>query len=157
MASTTASQPAAITAPAANISGWRLARRGLGAHSHVGGVRCATALEWALAPDVDAATSNPARRMTIARRFAQHMAALDPRTEIPPPGLISFDQRWHPPFIFTRTDLELLIGQAQRQVRGRLPAATHSTMLGCWEPPACGSVKRSASTVVTSTEPTRPC
>ncbi|MEV5834319.1 hypothetical protein [Nocardia sp. NPDC052112] len=39
MASTTARQSAAITAPAANISGWRLARRGLGAHSHVGGVR----------------------------------------------------------------------------------------------------------------------
>jgi len=93
-------------------------------------VTIATALEWALAPDVDPATSNPARRMTITRRFAQHMAGLDPRTEIPPPGLISFHQRWHPPFIFTRADLELLVTQAQRQVRGRLPAATHSTMLG---------------------------
>ncbi|MFI9637384.1 tyrosine-type recombinase/integrase [Nocardia sp. NPDC051929] len=93
-------------------------------------VTIAAALDWAFAPGVDAASSNPARRMTIARRFAQHMAGLDPRTEIPPPGLISFPQRWHPPFIFTRTDLETLTTQARQRVRGQLPAATHSTMLG---------------------------
>ncbi|MFI6959883.1 tyrosine-type recombinase/integrase [Nocardia sp. NPDC050408] len=99
---------------------------------HIGAptVTINAAMDWALAPEVDAATSNPARRMTIARRFAQHMAGLDPRTEVPPPGLISFPQRWHPPFIYTRTDLETLTTQARRQVRGRLPAATHSTMLG---------------------------
>ncbi|WP_157129578.1 tyrosine-type recombinase/integrase, partial [Nocardia amamiensis] len=93
-------------------------------------VTITAALEWALGPDVDPATSNPARRMTIARRFAQHMAGLDPRTEIPPAGLITFQQRWQPPFIFTRADAETLTVQAWRQVRGRLPAATHSTMLG---------------------------
>ncbi|WP_327093610.1 tyrosine-type recombinase/integrase [Nocardia vinacea] len=99
---------------------------------HIGAptVTINAAMDWALAPEVDAATSNPARRMTIARRFAQHMAGLDPRTEVPPPGLISFPQRWHPPFIYTRTDLETLTTQARRQVQGRLPAATHSTMLG---------------------------
>ena len=49
-------------------------------------ITVAAALAWAYAPDVDPASSNPARRMTIARGFARHMAGIDPDTEVPPPG-----------------------------------------------------------------------
>jgi nucleoside-diphosphate-sugar epimerase len=38
-----------------------------------------------------------ARRMTIARGFARHMAGLDPRTEIPPFGLVASRRHRHEP------------------------------------------------------------
>ncbi len=43
-------------------------------------VTVAAALAWAYGPDVDPMTSVAARRMTIARGFARHMAGIDPRT-----------------------------------------------------------------------------
>ena len=52
-------------------------------------VTVAAALAWAQRPDVDPASSVAPRRMTIARGFARYMAGIDPRTEVPPPGLIS--------------------------------------------------------------------
>jgi integrase len=87
------------------------------------------ALAWAQAPGVDPASSNPARRMTIARGFARHMASLDARTEVPPLGLIPSRQRWRPPFIYSPADVDALMAQA-RGMRWRLPAATHETVIG---------------------------
>lgn len=87
------------------------------------------AFAWVYAPGVDPAGSNPARRMTIARGFARHMASRDPSTEIPPPGIVPNRQRWRPPFIYTPADVAALMAQA-RAMRWRLPAATHSTLIG---------------------------
>jgi integrase len=67
--------------------------------------------------------------MTIARGFARHMAAIDPRTEIPLQGLIPSRQRWRPPFIYSTADIAALMTQA-RTIRGQLPAATHTTVIG---------------------------
>jgi hypothetical protein len=57
------------------------------------------ALAWALQPDVGPDSKVRARRMTVARAFARHMAGIDPNTQIPPPGLVPYRQRWRPPFI----------------------------------------------------------
>lgn len=92
-------------------------------------VTVAAALAWAYGPDVDPMTSVAARRMTIARGFARHMAGIDPRTQIPPAGLIAFPKRWHPPFIFEPGDIDALMAAAQG-LRWPLPAATHSTLIG---------------------------
>src|SRR5215831_10343455 len=48
------------------------------------------ALAWAQRPDADPGGTVWARRLTVARGFARHMAGIDPRTEIPPAGLISY-------------------------------------------------------------------
>ena len=74
-------------------------------------------------------TSMAAKRMTIARGFARHMAGTDPRTQIPPAGLIAFPKRWHPPFIFEPDDIDALVTAAQG-LRWPLPAATHATLIG---------------------------
>lgn len=48
------------------------------------------ALAWAQRPDADPGSTVWARRLTIVRGFARHMADIDPRTEIPPAGLIGY-------------------------------------------------------------------
>jgi len=87
------------------------------------------ALAWSQEPEVDPSTSVWPRRMTIARGFARHMAGIDPRTQVPPLGLIPSRQRWRPPFIYSREDVSALMAEA-RSMRWRLPAATHETVIG---------------------------
>ena len=92
-------------------------------------ITVAAALAWAYEAGVDPASSNPARRMTIARGFARHMAGIDPGTEIPPPGLIAGHRRWHPPFIYSPADIDALLARC-RGLHHQLPAATHETLFG---------------------------
>ncbi|MEU0533420.1 tyrosine-type recombinase/integrase [Amycolatopsis tolypomycina] len=92
-------------------------------------VTVAAALEWANAPEVDPSTTMAARRMTIARGFARHMAGLDPRTEIPPFGLVASRRGRHEPFIFSPADLDALLTGAQ-SLRTRFASATHHTLIG---------------------------
>lgn len=87
------------------------------------------ALAWAQASEADPASSVWPRRMTIARGFARHMAGIDPRTEVPSPGLIPSRQRWRPPFIYDSADIISLMAGAQT-MRMRLPAATYETLIG---------------------------
>lgn len=88
------------------------------------------AIAWSMAPEVDPASSVWPRRMIVARGFARHMAGIDPATEVPPVGLIPSRQRWRPPFLFTAAEVEQLVTAASTVIRWRLPAATHSTLLG---------------------------
>lgn len=78
---------------------------------------------------VDPASTNGARRMMVARGFARHLAGLDEHTEIPPLGLVPMRQRWRPPFLFTATDIAVLMEAARRR-RWRLPSATYTTLIG---------------------------
>lgn len=88
------------------------------------------AIAWSMAPAVDPASSVWPRRMIVARGFARHMTGIDPATEVPPVGLIPSRQRWRPPFLFSASDVERLVAAASTTIRWRLPAATHSTLLG---------------------------
>jgi len=87
------------------------------------------ALVWAQRPDADPGSTVWARRLTVARGFARHMAGIDPRTEIPPAGLIGYRQRRRPPFIFTDADIAGVMAQA-RAIRYPLPALTYQTLIG---------------------------
>src|SRR5581483_4206259 len=58
------------------------------------------AVAWALAPDAPAGTTVSGRRMMAVRGFARYLAGIDPRTEVPPAGLIPIRRRWRPPFIY---------------------------------------------------------
>ena len=87
------------------------------------------ALAWAQGPDADPGSTVWARRLTVARGFARHMAGIDPRTEIPPAGLIGYRQRRRPPFIFSDADVAAVMAQA-RTLRWPLPALTHETLIG---------------------------
>ena len=87
------------------------------------------ALAWAQQPDASPASSVWPRRMTVARGFARYMAGIDPRTQVPPLGLIPSRQRWRAPFIYSSSDVAALMAAA-RGVHQRLPAATHETIIG---------------------------
>jgi len=87
------------------------------------------ALTWAQQPEASPASSVWPKRMTAARGFARYMAGIDPRTQVPPTGLIPSRQRWRPPFIYRSTDVTMLMAEAH-SIRFRLPAATHETVIG---------------------------
>src|SRR4029077_1071114 len=89
----------------------------------------AAAWAWVNAPDVDASSTVASHRMTIARGFARHMAGLDPRTEIPPFGLVGSRRYRHEPFIFSPDDIAALVTGAQ-SLRTRFASATHETLIG---------------------------
>ena len=88
------------------------------------------ALAWAQ-HDVDPASTVGPHRMTAVRGFARYLAGLDPRTEIPPVGLLSYRRRWRPPFIYTPDDIAALLDQThQSLLRPALRAATYHTLIG---------------------------
>ena len=87
------------------------------------------ALAWAQRPDADPGSIVWARRLTVARGFARHMAGIDPRTQIPPAGLIGYRQRRRPPFIFSDAAITAVMAQA-RAIRWPLPALTHEALIG---------------------------
>ena len=68
--------------------------------------------------------------MNVARGFARHMAGVDPRTEVPPPGLVTFRQRRRQPFIYSDADIAALMAQARRSIPAPLRAATVETLIG---------------------------
>jgi integrase len=88
------------------------------------------ALAWSLEPDAPAPSTVPGRRMMVARGFARYLAGIDPRTEVPPAGLIAIPRRWRPPFIYTDTDVLSLMDHARRSIRQPLRAATIETLIG---------------------------
>ena len=88
------------------------------------------ALFWVRRPDADPANSVWSRRMTVVRGFARHMAGIDPATEIPPLGLVTFRQHWRTPFIYSDQKVEALIAEVPAVVPTPLRTATFQTMIG---------------------------
>jgi integrase/recombinase XerD len=105
----------------------------LAADLDAAGVRHVTtqvAVQWSLVPKVTAPSSVPATRYTAVRGFARYMAGIDPRTEIPPAGLIRRPRTRRPPFIYTDEDVLALLEQARRSIPQPLRAATMETLIG---------------------------
>jgi integrase/recombinase XerD len=91
------------------------------------------ALAWAQqAPRSPAGrvTTTGARRMTAARGFARYLSGIDPRTQVPPPGLMPHRARWRQPFIYSRADIDALMELARRTIASPLRAATYETLIG---------------------------
>lgn len=88
------------------------------------------ALAWALAPEAPAGTTVWGRRMMAVRGFARYLAGIDPRTEVPPAGIVPIRRRWRPPFIYSDADIVALMSAARRSIRQPLRAATYETLIG---------------------------
>ena len=69
------------------------------------------ALAWAKQPTLVQPTQW-ARRLSYVRGFARYCSALDPRTEVPPLGLIPFPHRRPSPYFFTDNDIDRLLQNA---------------------------------------------
>ena len=88
------------------------------------------AVQWALAPRVNAPSSVPATRYRSVRGFARYMAGIDPETEVPPAGLVRRPRSRRSPFIYTDEELLALLEQARASIGQPLRAATMQTLIG---------------------------
>jgi integrase/recombinase XerD len=86
------------------------------------------AVAWARLPkNIKPITVN--FRISAVRGFAQYLHAIDPATEIPPPGLLTVPRRRPAPYVYSPGEISRLV-QATRRLRPPLRAATHTTLIG---------------------------
>lgn len=88
------------------------------------------ALGFILDPDLDPASSNPSRRLQAVRGFTRYLAGIDPATEIPPAGIVSYRPRRRQPYLFTDHEISLLMATAAGSARTRQRAVTLQTLIG---------------------------
>ncbi len=88
------------------------------------------ALRWAKVP-VDATPATWARRLADVRRFASWLSATDPRTEVPPPGLLSDRYRRRPPYVYSDQEVERIVREAAHLPSpSGLRGHTYATLFG---------------------------
>ena len=91
------------------------------------------ALAWAQQPS----TVQPAEwahRLSVVRTFARHRSATDPRTQIPPPGLLPFQPQRARPYLYTDREIRNLLRAAllmpYRFERGKLRPRIYYCLFG---------------------------
>jgi integrase/recombinase XerD len=89
------------------------------------------ALEFARLPK-DTTLAYHARRLSIIRRFASYWKVIDPRTEVPHPGLLPFQPERANPHIFTEAEVSKILETCRVPVarRGRMCQYTYPTLFG---------------------------
>jgi integrase/recombinase XerD len=88
------------------------------------------ALAWATEPE-KAHPSHLAHRLSVVRGFAEYRAATDPRTEVPPVGLLSYRYCRKPPHIYTDDEIRrLLVAASALRSKIGLRRQTYVTLLG---------------------------
>ena len=88
------------------------------------------AVRWATQPAKDQ-PATWAGRLGILRRFAIWHNAIDPRTEIPPAGLLPHRYRRKPPHIYSDEEIEKILRQTQQLHSPKeLRARTYTTLFG---------------------------
>jgi integrase/recombinase XerD len=88
------------------------------------------AMRWAM-EQKNCQSTQWAHRFALVRRFARYVSTLDPRTEIPPQGLLPYRPRRIQPYLYTDEEIAHLI-QAAKKLPSRLGlrAATYTTLFG---------------------------
>ena len=88
------------------------------------------ALRWATLP-TDCHPAHKAVRLRVVRQFARYLSAGDPRTEIPPPGLLQQRYQRSSPYLYPDEEVLKLI-EAARQIPSPkgLRAETVATLFG---------------------------
>jgi integrase len=90
----------------------------------------ALAVRWAEQPR-DAQPFTWAGRLGMVRRFARWRSVTDPRTEVPPDGLLPYRYHRNPPYIYTDEEIERLIAAAaELPSASGLKAGSYSTLFG---------------------------
>jgi len=84
------------------------------------------ALVWAQRP-LSAQPSHWAKRLGHVRGFARHRVATDPRTQIPPPGLLPFRPKRARPYLYSKEEIQGLLWAALK-----MPPRYDSSKLRPW-------------------------
>lgn len=94
------------------------------------GVTTELALRWATSP-TNATPATWAQRLDDVRRFATWLSTIDPRTEVPPRGLLPDRYRRKPPYIYSDEEVERIVDEAARLPSPLgLRANTYATLFG---------------------------
>lgn len=88
------------------------------------------AMAFVLNADLDPASSVPAKRLEAVRGFARYLTGIDPRTEIPPAGLVTYRDRRRRPWLFSDDEIRLVMATAAASARTAMRAATLETLIG---------------------------
>lgn len=88
------------------------------------------ALDWAQQPKARPSSSVWVSRMAVARGFARHLAGSDPRTQVPPVGMLSYQKHRRVPSIYSPAEIASLVAQARLTIHSPLRAATFETLFG---------------------------
>lgn len=88
------------------------------------------ALAFILDPDLDPASTNPSRRLQAVRGFARYLTGIDPATEIPPAGIVSYRAPRRAPYLFTDDEIGLLMAAAASSARTEQRAVMLRTLIG---------------------------
>jgi integrase len=89
-----------------------------------------TALGFILDPDLDHASTNPSRRLQAVRGFARYLVGIDPATEVPPAGIVSYRPRRRRPYLFTDEEITTLMATAAGSARTAQRAVMLHTLIG---------------------------
>jgi integrase/recombinase XerD len=87
-------------------------------------------LQWATQP-TGCQPAQWATRLSMVRRFAKYLSALDPRTEVPSEGLLPHRYHRKSPYFYSDREIVQLIQAAQKLPSPKgLRGATYSTLFG---------------------------
>jgi integrase len=75
-------------------------------------ITTALALRWAQQPQ-DVQPAQWAARLSFVRSFARYWSAIDPRTEIPPTGLLPYRTKRATPYIYSNDEIQRLLKAAR--------------------------------------------
>ena len=91
-------------------------------------ITCRLALQWATEPQ-HIKPCEWAARLSAVRLFARYLSAFDPRTEIPPHGLLPYRTQRAKPYIYSDGEIEQLLDAAKA-----MPAThrSHSHLARCY-------------------------
>jgi integrase len=97
-------------------------------HENAATITVAQALSWARLPS-DATVNWWAQRLSVIRGFATYLYALDPRTEIPSPGLLPSRPSRANPYLYSEGEIAALL-ETTTCLRTARRQATYRTLIG---------------------------
>ena len=91
-------------------------------------VTMADTVAFVLDPGLDPASTTPAKRLMAVRGFTRYLSAIDPRTEVPPAGLVSYRPSRRVPYLFSDQDVAAVVRAARASTPSAFRAETLATV-----------------------------
>ena len=92
-------------------------------------VTMADTLAFVLDPELDPASTTPAKRLMAVRGFTRYLSAIDPRTEVPPAGLVSYRPGRRVPYLFSDQDVAAVVRAARASTPSAFRAETLASLI----------------------------
>lgn len=92
-------------------------------------IAMADSLAFVLDPDLDPTSSTPAKRLMAVRGFTRYLSAIDPRTEVPPAGLVSYRPSRRVPYLFSDEDVAAVVRATRASTPFAFRAETLDTLI----------------------------